>query len=83
MLCLVQELKELCDRKRWPQPQYAYTVLPAVGHGAAKGGATAVLTLPPAAGLGEVRSGVQVGRGAEVELGSCAFRAWRGAWLGI
>ncbi|KAG2438983.1 hypothetical protein HYH02_010775 [Chlamydomonas schloesseri] len=71
---VVMELKELCDRKRWPQPQYNYTS----GAGAAGGGsagATAVVTLPAQAGLGEFSSGPQTNRKRAKEAAAAAALA--------
>ncbi|GLC35601.1 hypothetical protein PLESTM_000342000 [Pleodorina starrii] len=67
---VVMELKELCDRRRWPQPQYAFKA----GAGP-RAGPAAVLTLPPAAGLGEVDSGPQSNRKRAKEAAAAAALA--------
>ncbi|KXZ41313.1 hypothetical protein GPECTOR_561g583 [Gonium pectorale] len=69
---VIMELKELCDRKRWPQPQYAFTPLLA---GPGGQGATAVVTLPPAAGLQQISSGPQANRKRAKEAAAAAALA--------
>ncbi|GIL51091.1 hypothetical protein Vafri_7178 [Volvox africanus] len=65
---VVMELKEFCDRKRWPQPQYSYS--PGAGPGAA-----AVVKLPPVAGLGDFSSGPQSNRKRAKEAAAAAALA--------
>lgn len=73
-MCTPQELKELCDRKRWPQPQYNYTSGPGAA-GGSSAGATAVVTLPAQAGLGEFSSGPQTNRKRAKEAAAAAALA--------
>ncbi|GIL75214.1 hypothetical protein Vretimale_7890 [Volvox reticuliferus] len=68
MKSVVMELKEFCDRKRWPQPQYSYS--PSAGPGAA-----ATVKLPPVAGLGDFSSGPQSNRKRAKEAAAAAALA--------